>query len=125
MPIVGGGITGSGGRGLSTPKTQELINQAVENFLTEAEIDTGYTSPSEVTEIITPLIASFLTQSEIAALGYQSADQVTAIVAPLISDFLTQTQIEALGYVDRATTRTHSQLSITGTDRGAGLPNRS
>ena len=60
MSVVGGGITGSGGRGLSTPKTQELINQAVQNFLTEEQVEAlGYQDAVEVAALITPRIANF------------------------------------------------------------------
>ena len=103
MPIVGGGITGSAqrGGGLSTPKTQELINQAVQNFLTEEQVEAlGYQDAVEVAALITPRIANFLSQAQIEALGYQTAAEVAALITPRIADFLTQAQIELLGYID-------------------------
>ena len=86
MPIVGGGITGSAqrGGGLSTPKTQELINQAVEKFLTEEQVEAlGYQDAVEVAALITPRIANFLSQAQIEALGYQTAAQVSGNRVPV------------------------------------------
>ena len=114
---------------LDTASTNALITASLAGYAqtddirTDAEINTlitamlsGYARTSDIrtdaeietiaTNTITPLIADFLTQSEIEALGYQTADQVSALITPRISNFLTQAQIEALGYLDTETAST-------------------
>ena len=83
-----------------------LITAMLSGYARTSDIRTDAEITTIATSTITPLIADFLSQSEIEALGYQTADQVSALITPRISSFLTQAQIEALGYLDTETAST-------------------